>query len=256
MKKSVLNGMMTILLVTSLGLAGCQQNKKTEAKSSSTSEVVKKKAKAQTKEKSKKKTKSSTSATSESKTQTTQTKTSTSQATQAKQTTTSTQTQPAVQSTILDELNGKNFIFSSGAGGWSTTLSIKANGTFSSVFHDSDLGVTGPGYPGGTVSYSQVSGQFTNLYQLNEYVYQVDITNLQYANPIGSSEIKENQKYDYTETYGISKNNRMAIYLPGTPISSLPQSFAGFANGRVPEGSSTLPIYVIQGDMEGIFVEY
>lgn len=249
--------MLVTLLVTSLGLASCQQEKKSESKTTTSTKVIKKKS---TKDK-KKKTKTSSSTTesttkktTDTKERTTQSKTTTSQAPQAEKTTTT--AKPAAQPTILDTLAGKNFVFSSGTGGWSTTLSIGPNSTFSGVYHDSDMGVTGPGYPGGTVSYSKFSGQFKNIHQLNPNLYEMYIENLQYENPVGGSEIKEGQKYDYTEVYGISKNTRMAIYLPGTPISSMPEELRLYSYGLIPEDSQTLPVYVIQEDMEGFFIEY
>ncbi|CAI3393742.1 hypothetical protein CIRMBP1257_01421 [Enterococcus cecorum] len=260
MKKSVLIGFVIALLVTSLGLASCQQNKKTESKTTTSTKVIKKKSTSQSKDK-KKKTKTSSSTTesttkqtSTTKEQTTQSKTTTSQTPQAEKTTTSEKN--AVQPTILDTLVGKNFVFSSGAGGWGSSLSIGPNGTFSGDYHDSDMGSTGPGYPGGTISESKVSGQFTRPHQVSPTLYEVDIENLQYEKPVGSSEIKENRKYEYSEAYGISKNHRMAIYLPGTPISSMPEELRLYSYGLIPEDSQTLPVYVIQGDMEGFFIEY
>ncbi|CAI3300107.1 hypothetical protein [Enterococcus cecorum] len=259
MKKSVLNGMLVTLLVTSLGLASCQQTKKTESKTTTSSKVIKKKS---TKDK-KKKTKTSSSTTEsttkktiETKEKTTQSKTTTSQAPQAEKTKTSTPAKPAAQPTILDTLVGKNFVFSSGSGGWGSSLSIGAKGTFSGDYHDSDMGSTGPGYPGGTVSESKVSGQFTRAHQVSPTLYEVYLENLQYEKPVGSSEIKDNVKYEYTEAYGISKNTRMAIYLPGTLISSMPEELRLYSYGLIPEDSQTLPVYVIQGDMEGFFIEY
>lgn len=151
--------MLVTLLVTSLGLAGCQQEKKSESKTTTSTKVIKKKS---TKDKKKKTktasgtTESTTKQASTTKEQTTQSKTTTSQAPQTEKTTTT--AKPAAQPTILDTLVGKNFVFSSGTGGWSTTLSIGPNSTFSGVYHDSDMGVTGPGYPGGTVSYSKFFG--------------------------------------------------------------------------------------------------
>ena len=249
--------MLVTLLVTGLGLAGCQQEKKSESKTTTSTKVIKKKS---TKDK-KKKTKTSSSTTesatkktTDTKEKTTQSKITTSQAPQAEKTTTT--AKPAAQPTILDTLVGKNFVFSSGTGGWSTTLTIGPNSTFSGVYHDSDMGVTGPGYPGGTVSYSKFSGRFKNVHQLNPNLYEMYIENLQYENPVGGSEIKEGQKYDYTEAYGISKNTRMAIYLPGMPISALPEEVRLFSYGLIPEDSQTLPVYVIQGDMEDFFIEY
>ena len=250
--------MFVTLLVTSLGLAGCHQTKKTESKTNTSSKVIKKKGTSQSKDK-KKKTKTSSSTTesttkqtSTTKEQTTQSKTTSSQTPQAEKTKTSTPAQP----TILDNLVGKNFVFSSGAGGWGSSLSIGPNGTFSCDYHDSDMGSTGPGYPGGTISESKVSGQFTRPHQVSPTLYEVDIENLQYEKPVGSSEIKENRKYEYSEAYGISKNHRMAIYLPGTPISSMPEELRLYSYGLIPEDSQTLPVYVIQEDMEGFFIEY
>ncbi|WP_322389372.1 hypothetical protein [Enterococcus cecorum] len=247
--------MFVILLVTSLGLAGCQQEKKSESKTSTSTKVIKKKS---TKDKKKKiktsssTTESTTKQTSTTKEQTTQSKTTSSQTPQAEKTKTSTPAQP----TILDNLVGKNFVFSSGAGGWGSSLSIGPNGTFSGDYHDSDMGSTGPGYPGGTISESKVSGHFTRLHQVSPTLYEVYLENLQYEKPVGSSEIKDNVKYEYTEVYGISKNTRMAIYLPGTPISALPEEVRLFSYGLIPEDSQTLPVYVIQVDMEGFFIEY
>ena len=48
----------------------------------------------------------------------------------------------------------------------------------------------------------------------------------------------------------------MAIYLPGTPISSMPEELRFYSSGLIPEDSQTLPVYVIQGDVEGFFIEY
>lgn len=251
--------MFVALLVGSLGLADCQQEKKSESKTTTSTKVIKKKS---TKDK-KKKTKTSSSTTEsttkktiETKEKTTQSKTTTSQAPQVEKTKTSTPAQPAMQPTILDTLVGKNFVFSSGSGGWGSSLSIGPNGTFSGDYHDSDMGSTGPGYPGGTISESKVSGQFTRAHQVSPTLYEVYLENLQYEKPVGSSEIKENRKYEYYEAYGISKNTRMAIYLPGTPISSMSEELRLYSYGLITEDSQTLPVYVIQGDMEGFFIEY
>lgn len=171
--------MLVTLLVTSLGLASCQQEKKSESKTTTSTKVIKKKS---TKDKKKKTkissstTESTTKKTSTTKEQTTQSKTTTSQTPQTEKTKTSTPAQP----TILNSLVGKNFVFLSGSGGWGSSLSIGPNGTFSGDYHDSDMGSTGPGYPGGTISESKVSGQFTRAHQVSPTLYEIDIENLQY----------------------------------------------------------------------------
>ncbi|MEQ3466023.1 hypothetical protein ABM135_04460 [Enterococcus cecorum] len=244
--------------MTSLGLAGCQQEKKSESKTSTSTKVIKKKS---TKDKKKKtktsssKTESTTKQASTTKEQTTQSKTTTSQAPQAEKTKSSTPVKPAAQPTILDTLVGKNFVFSSGSGGWGARF-LSDLMAFSGNYHNSDMGSTGPGYPGGTISESKLSGQFTRAHQVSPTLYEVYLENLQYEKPVGSLEIKDNVKYEYTEVYGISKNTRMAIYLPGTPISSMPEELRLYSYGLIPEDSQTLPVYVIQEDMEGFFIEY
>ena len=171
--------MLVTLLVTSLGLASCQQEKKSESKTTTSTKVIKMKSTKDKKKKTKissRTTESTTKKTSTTKEQTTQSKTTTSQTPQTEKTKTSTPAQP----TILNSLVGKNFVFLSGSGGWGSSLSIGPNGTFSGDYHDSDMGSTGPGYPGGTISESKVSGQFTRAHQVSPTLYEIDIENLQY----------------------------------------------------------------------------
>lgn len=248
--------MFVALLVTSLGLAGCHQTKKTESKTTTSTKVIKKKSTNDKKKKTKTSsstTESTTKKTTKTKEKTTQSKTTTSQTPQTEKTTTT--AKPAAQPTILDTLVGKNFVFSSGTGGWGARF-LSDLMAFSGNYHNSDMGSTGPGYPGGTISESKLSGQFTRAHQVSPTLYEVYLENLQYEKPVGSLEIKDNVKYEYTEVYGISKNTRMAIYLPGTPISSMPEELRLYSYGLIPEDSQILPVYVIQEDMEGFFIEY
>lgn len=251
MKKSVLNGMMTILLVTSLGLVGCQQNKKTEAKSSSTSEVVKKKAKAQTKEKSKKKTKTSTSATSESKTA--------SSASASDQAISNTEKSPTpAAKTIFASIEGKQFIFSSGAGAWSTGLKIMADGRFTGQYSDMDMGDVGTDNPNGTQYLSTFAGSFEQVQQLNANVYVLKIKDLTYANPVDSQEIVDGIKRIYTNAHGLAGANQLYLYLPTTPLSEIPEEYKNWiAAGMVPNGATTLGFYGIYNEaMQTGFVSY
>lgn len=239
MKKSVLNGFVAALLVTSLGLAGCHQTKKTESKTPTSSKVVKKT----------KKTKTSTSRTQSSTTSVTTT-------TQTQSTTTTTTSTPTPQPTILNQLVGKHFIFTSGHGGWSTYLEMGENGTFKGKYHDSEMGVTGPGYPGGTMEYCEFTAQFTNPVQINDFTYRLTISNLQYTNPAGTSEIKNETKYNYTDAHGIYKNQTMDLYLPGAPRDQLPQTYYVLTMDQIPKDSPTLPQFGLFGETSGgAFVE-
>ena len=61
---------------------------------------------------------------------------------------------------IFGALNGKEFGFASGAGGWSSELTFANDGIFMGSYHDSDMGDTGDGYPNGTIYVSDFSGRF------------------------------------------------------------------------------------------------
>ena len=86
------------------------------------------------------------------------------------------------------ELKNLNFSFLSGAGGWSTELVINEDGTFSGVYHDSEVGSASEEYPNGTYYYCSFHGKFTQPVQKDEYIYSITIENITYDNPVGTEE--------------------------------------------------------------------
>lgn len=44
-----------------------------------------------------------------------------------------------------------DFVFSSGAGAWATSMTLEQDGTFSGAYYDADMGVYDEDYPNGTV---------------------------------------------------------------------------------------------------------
>ena len=73
------------------------------------------------------------------------------------------------------DLAALQFEFCSGAGGWSTDFTIEKDGSFSGVYHDSDMGDTGDGYPNGTMYYCNFSGHFTNLTKVDDDTYEMSL---------------------------------------------------------------------------------
>lgn len=125
----------------------------------------------------------------------------------------------------LDDLKKLEFCFSSGAGGWATYMYIEADGSFSGEYFDGDLGVTGEGYPNGTMYQCDFSGRFTQPVQVNEYTYSMQIQELHYAEEVGKEEIKDGMLYCYTDVYGLDGAEDILIYLPGAPLEELPEEF-------------------------------
>ncbi len=148
---------------------------------------------------------------------------------------TNTPAEPAEADTVSDPLyqalSEWQFIFTSGAGGWDTSFTVNPDGSFQGVYHDSDMGVTGPGYEEcGTLYYCAFSGNFTGYTKISEYVYEVDYGELHYEDTPGTEEIKEGTRYVYSDAYGLTGTNSLIVYLPGTPTADLPQAFMSWVN--------------------------
>lgn len=118
------------------------------------------------------------------------------------------------------KLQHTTFIFSSGAGAWETDLSVDADGNFSGMFHDSEMGDTGEGYPSGSIYFSEFSGRFGQLEKVDDYTYATTIESIEYVNEPGTEEIKDEMRYMYSEAYGLENAGRILFYLPGRPLDS------------------------------------
>ena len=58
---------------------------------------------------------------------------------------------PEAQGFSFADVADREFCFSSGVGGWFTVLYIHEDGSFDGHYQDSNMGVTGEGYPNGTL---------------------------------------------------------------------------------------------------------
>ena len=150
---------------------------------------------------------------------------------------------------LWTELKNINFIFSSGAGGWQTEMSIAEDGTFQGVYYDGDLGVIGENYPNGTYYYCSFFGKFAKPVKQEEYSYSTAIESISFANTPGTEEIKDGMRYVYSEAIGLNDAKEILIYLPGMPIEDLPQGYLSWVMTPLemdPEfnsGYTQLPFY-------------
>lgn len=113
-------------------------------------------------------------------------------------------------------LRNFEFCFASGAGGWSTTMMIQADGSFAGEYLDGNMDIQ---------YYCAFSGQFAPLVKVNEYTYSTQIDTLHYENEVGTEEVKDGALYCYSEAYGLENAENILIYLPGAPLAELPQEF-------------------------------
>ena len=132
---------------------------------------------------------------------------------------------PPLESPSFSDFRRLEFMFSSGAGAWATRLAIKEDGSFSGEYMDSDMGDNTQEYPGGTAYQCTFSGQFTQPAKVNDYTWTMRIERIEYAHEVGTEEIKDGIRYIYRDPYGLENAEDILIYLPGAPLSELPEEF-------------------------------
>ena len=152
--------------------------------------------------------------------------------------------QSAAEGFTYADLTGMEFYFSSGAGGWATVMTINEDGSFSGNFHDSDMGDTGEQYPNGTLYYCDFNGSFGDLERVDDYTYRTIIDHIDFANTPETEEIKDGVKYVYGTAYGLDDAENLYFYLPGKPVSELPEAYVSWVQmGPEIEENGCLTIY-------------
>ena len=114
-----------------------------------------------------------------------------------------------------------DFGFASGVGGWGTVLTLKPDGTFVGSYHDSEMGVTGEGYPNGTVYISEFSGKFDEFKKIDDYSYSIKLIELTVEDK-GKEYIEDGIRYIVSEANGLDGKD-FVFYIPDTPVEMLPE---------------------------------
>ena len=129
------------------------------------------------------------------------------------------------QDALYKTLSEWDFLFSSGAGGWGTDLNFKEDGSYSGMYHDSDMGDTGKNYPNGTVYICNFTGQLKGCKKIGPYEYELNLGQVSYDKQSGTEEIEDGVRYIYSEPYGLADTRTLRCYLPGMPVSKLPEGY-------------------------------
>ena len=135
------------------------------------------------------------------------------------------QDQAATEIMLLPDELPRDFTFCSGAGAWSTELTLNRDGTFSGMHHDSDMGSTGEGYPNGTVYTCRFEGRFKVEGQIDEYTYSLRLVELATDEIPDTEQVKDGVRYIAAEPYGLESETDFLLYLPGTPYELLTEDF-------------------------------
>ena len=154
-----------------------------------------------------------------------------------------------VKGSILEEIDGQLFYYSSGAGGWATELKVFSDGSFQGHYYDSDMGDTGVDYPNGTQYDCQFRGKFSTPEQVSNYSYAMQVVKIEQVQPTGKEEIIDGVKYVYSDPVGVTDGAKMYIYLPGSRVSSLPEGYVSWADMAL-NGADKLPFYGIYNEKD------
>lgn len=145
---------------------------------------------------------------------------------------------------VFTDASNYEFWFSSGAGGWGTTLTLMPDGTFWGEYYDSDMGDTGEDYPNGIQYRCDFYGKFTEPVQVNAYTYEFQIATIRYNREPGEEEIVGGRKYIYSEPYGLEEATKLHLYLPEASTEELPKEYLEWVNmGHADSAEDTLGYY-------------
>ncbi len=137
----------------------------------------------------------------------------------------------------------ESFYFSSGVGGWGTSLFVSADGSFEGVYSDNDYR---------TVHFNTYYGKFGPMQRINDYSYTLKIENLVSDNDLDKLGYY-NEEAEYIpkdKPYGLENAKEMILYVPGTPVSTLSEECRGWAHlsaelTEIPSG-----VYVLYNQSE------
>ena len=153
----------------------------------------------------------------------------------------------------FSDLSDRVFYFSSGAGAWFTELHIRDGGSFDGHYQDADMGVSGDGYPNGTLYYCDFYGTFDHLEKVDDVTYKMKLSDISFRQEPETEEIIDGTRYIYSDAYGLDGED-FYLYLPGSRIADLPQAFRDWVGYHDPESVqeeelSFYGLYNVQGEL-------
>ena len=110
-------------------------------------------------------------------------------------------------------------LFSSGAGGWGTTLTLSPDGSFTGEYSDAEMGGTPP-----TWYVCTFYGEFTNIQQTSPHTWSLTLANLKTDRPTEEVWTEQGSQYISTEAFGVVGGTDFILYAPGTSVYALTSS--------------------------------
>lgn len=149
------------------------------------------------------------------------------------------------------------YSFLSGVGAWSTKININEDFTFSGIYHDSELGLTGEKKPNGTVIICEFTGKFSSPEKIDEYTYKLSIESFSLKYEDGYVYYNDGIEYECIgEPYGFDGCREFYLYVKGRQTRDLSEEFLGWIY-EYDENSGVLPYNCIRNPQTDVcFVKY
>ena len=152
---------------------------------------------------------------------------------------------------VLSILKGQTLYFSSGVGGWDTSLTFGENGVFEGNYHDSEMGEMGEGYPDGTVYTCLFHGRLSAAEQLSATSWLLKVEENAIDEGQEAELIEDGIRFVAAEPYGLYKASEVVLYLPGTPVKDLPEGFLIWSHlNEIDPDAEALPYCAIWNETE------
>ena len=151
---------------------------------------------------------------------------------------------------LFEQIKGQEFIFASGVGAWYTALVVREDGSFTGDYHDSEMGDAAETYPDGTVYGCLFHGQLSDPVRVDEYTWTAGIT-VEKDEGQAAEAIEDGIRYVTAEPYGLEKAGTVTIYVPGTPVESLPEELLFWTHLQETDpDAKVLPFHVIWSEAD------
>ena len=153
----------------------------------------------------------------------------------------------------FESLKPFTFVFSSGAGAWSTTLTIQEDGSFSGQYSDSDAGSCDDSCPNGTRYLCDFTGRFSHPVPVNENTFSIKVTEMVFAKQPDTEEIVDGTRILYSECYGLAEGDELFISVPGTPLEDISEQYLNwlyFYDLSSSEEVTLLPYYALLNETQ------
>ena len=147
--------------------------------------------------------------------------------------------EPTPSQEPLAQIEGRDFEFSSGAGGWIAGSTFGKDGVFSGFYYHGNAVEN-------SLSMCEFKGKLEITEKVDDYTYKMKLVNIEVISPTGT-QIKspDGTLYKYHDfTYGYEESKNFELYLPGKSDASLSEDFKGWVR-HYPNGTGRIDYYGI-----------